>query len=498
MEALIPFLRNPVYDEDFFENLKKANELLSADNAQDYFDALMVHFQQEECNLENATTILNTILQDIQNDDIFEVFKEQSFYQLPFGQFPKPIFDIIYDVLQKDPSVLCEDDFGKPEQFQAAVRSDPRKGLSVIAMLSQKYIEDQELYAWPVVDVLLNKDIASTLYTDPQLLSSSLSILVFLVQKSQEYAEARLTQIFKHIDRNILTENHDDKSLRQIYVALCYLRDEAKKIGKVNSILLPFEKMCRDLDSQKAQGPILALLVDNNNPEDLKYPELIQKLFEVAQHNLKASIVLMKLATSKSCATYVFGDGEWLLKKLPDTVDTLRLFLVIFKHQFIRVQCANNKNFIPFLKLIIEQLNSAGVVTIVCTIIRRIELDEQYVKNLGKQGLVKAFIQSATQNDDDTKVASHSLLLFLNTIAEYAYLDDYLSIIPFIVDKTTHDKNLSEIASYIDVTLAKYQECLDKMIELNLDKFFRKQVSNPNSPKMQKNAKKFLKFIDQS
>ena len=107
----------------------------------------------------------------------------------------------------------------------------------------------------------------------------------------------------------------------------------------------------------------------------------------------------------------------------------------------------------------------------------------------------RIFVEKAKDTDDHTKVSSHSLLLFLNTIAEYTYLDEFLDLCKIVVDKTMNDQNLCEIASYVAVTFAKYGELRDRMVQLKLDQFFIDKTDDRKYRRLSKNAEKFLKMI---
>ena len=502
----VRYLENSVFEVGYLNTLNNATETLSANDAPFYFRYTLNHFSEGDfIDNKTATTVLQSIRKLIKKKQIYDAFKVEGFYDLPYGSYSKELYPLIYDLLQNHPDIFAQQDDRIEKNLLKSFIDDPKKGLSIIATAAQKYAKNDSLYLWPILDLTKEDKAVSCIKDNPELLSNYLSIVVYLCQSSNEFRENRLVGLFSLICQNILSKNTDKQLLRQIYITLCYLRDEAKRFSKKKQgqLSLPIDKMISHLSVENAQGPILALLVDRAglNPDELDNQKLINKLFNVAEKNsnLKATIVLMRLASSLELAKKVFGDGEWLLKELPDTVDTIRLFLVIFEHTDLRPEIARNENFIPFLKTIIQKLKSSGVITIVCTVIRRLDkkiLNQKFVKSMSEQGLVDTFIQTAKNTDDETKVSSHSLLLFLNTLAGSTYLEEYINMCSYIADKTKKDQSLCEIASYVAVTFAQYDKCRQKFVELHLDDFFRKKKDDRKSKRLAKNAEKFLSNID--
>ena len=483
-------------DGDFVRNVKAASRQLEADDAAQFFKVVLDHFHDSDLPREAGNAILHTIRRLLSRPEIVNVIRDKEVLNnLPYeeSEYTDGIYDVIFDVLQFAPD-LFTDDVAKKENFVQCLQEDPRKGLAIIARCAKRYVNEDEAldYPWPILDLLVKH---TNVIATPELIPNFISVVVYLNQNSDEYRTSRLEKCWEKVCS--LLKTRDNSLLRPIYTGLCYLRDEFKKIKK--SPKLPLEHILDHLSVNDCQGPALALLVDraHTNPREIASKELIEKLFDVAEndHNLKATLVLMKLASDPKIADDVLGNGRWLLKKLPEAVDTLRLFLVIFNHNDLRARCAENKNFIDFLIFAIEELGSSGVITIVCTIIRRIPIDKQFVHQLADKGLVKVFVQKARETDDSTKVSSHSLLLFLNTIAEYSYLDEFLGLVDIVVDKTTNDQNLCEIASYVAVTFAKYDQLRDRMVQLKLDQFFRDKKDDRKYKRLSKNAEKFLKMI---
>lgn len=502
----IIYLKNSIFEVGYLNTLNNAIETLSANDAPFYFRYTLNHFRESDCMDEpTATTILRSIKKLIKNDEIYDAFVENGFPKLPYGSYSKEVYPILYDLILNHPDIFGHQAEQTKSNLLKSFVNDPKKGLSIVGTAAQRYVKRGIPALMTILDLLKEDKAIARVKDNQELLTSYLSIIVYLCQNNDEYRENRLTDLFSVIGQKVLSKDTDKQMLRQIYISLCYLRDEAKSLGKRKSsqLYFPIDKMISHLSVENAQGPILALLVERaeSNSSELNNQKLINKLFSVAEKNsnLKATIVLMKLASTEELARSVFGNGEWLQKELPETVDTIRLFLVIFEHTELRSEIANNPNFIPFLKNIIQKLKSSGVITIVCTVIRRLDkkiLNQKFVKAMSQQGLVSTFIETAKNTDDETKVSSHSLLLFLNTLAGSTYLDEYVNMCSYVAEKTKKDQSLSEIASYVAVTFVQYEKCKKKFIELHLDDFFRRKKDDSSSKRLAKNAEKFLSYVD--
>ena len=537
-------------NEDFISDLNSAAAFVAPKNAKSFFMSILGHFDDKNLDNSIGNTILNTIRGVLQRDEIAEIFmREELIHFLPYenSDYDDYVFDIISDLLKSQPNIFDEK-FVQKDKFVQVLQRNPHKALSIIATFAKMYIEDEEfetiINPWPLLDLLIKQ--YAPLTSDPELMDSYLYVVVFLNQNSDEYRQNRLEKCWERLvsllrSQKILKlqplqfmskeSKHSDLTLavRKIYTALCFLRDEYANLPQRKHPDLPLKYMKYHLLFEDCQGPILALLIEEKpqriisadesdiestsflsrsdnemNPEldDLLNYGILHVLFAVAEKNLKASLVLMKIANSNTALAKkvfecydVLGIGNWMRRDLPKFSDTIRLFLVIFKHYEIRPQIAENENFIPFLKKCLQDFGNAGSITVVCTIIRRIPLNEKFVKELSDTGLVKLFIKSALEIKDDAKISRHSLLLFINTIAEYAYLSEYLTIIDFVVNVVTNDKNLCEIASFVALTLARYPVCMSEMLSMKMEDFFKAQVNNKKYKRLAKNAEKFIAML---
>ncbi|OHS96940.1 hypothetical protein TRFO_02077 [Tritrichomonas foetus] len=487
-------------DNNFSSNLNAAQKLLKASDTVKFFNIVLSHFENN-LNPETGDQILQTIRILLRREKILDKVAENSnvLLNLPFDQekYTDRIYDIIFDIFQLEPALFTQE-LAKKDKFGKCVHYNPRKCLALIGQVAKRYVDNDETIEnpWPFLDLLLKQSAA---FAVPELIPSYLSVVVYLNQNSDEYREARLEDSWKKTVN--LLNKCETFLLRPIYTSLCYLRDEFTKLKL--SPELPIEQIINHLSVREAQGPALALLVESASKKPTEIADekllskLISKLLAVAEEdkNMKATIVLMNLASDKHIAKLIFGNGNWLLKKLPEQVDTLRLFLVIFNHPELRPTCADHQNFIDFLKVVVEELGSSGAVTIVCTIIRRIPLNKDIIEEMNKKGFIRSFIENAKATNDDTKVSYHSLLLFLNTLAEQTYLDIFLEIVNSVVDTIMNDKNLCEIASYVAVTFVKYPQLRDRMLALKLDVFFRNIKDEKKLKRLLKNAERFLKAV---
>ncbi|KAK8899243.1 hypothetical protein M9Y10_001554 [Tritrichomonas musculus] len=501
-QSTVEFLSNPVFEEGYLASFREHAENLTPSEASQYFESIFGHFSEDDyVDDQTARAILRSTRSVIKDDQIYQVFKKSAFSKLPYGRFSHHLYPILRDLIFEHPDIFGADPEVTTSNLVRSFLDDPKKGLSITASAAEMYVKDEDDSLLPVLDVLKSGEVMDCVKSDRKLLDSFLSVIVYLCQNSAAYKDGNCVDWFLNVSDVILSKSSNKRSLRQIYVTLNYLRDctEDERQGDLN---LPIEKMIGHLTTETAQGPILSLLVDRaqTRPSDLNDKRLISSLFKTAETgNLKATLVLMQLSTNESFVKTVFGTGSWLLKGLPTVTDTVRLFLVLFEHEVFRDEMiVGNDHFIPFLNFIIQGMNSSGAVSLVSRILKRVPIDPLFVSQLDRQGLVSSFIETAKRTDDVSRISSYSLLIFLNEIGQHGYLEQYLTTADFVADETKKRQGgLDEVASFVAVTLARYESCRQRFVELDLDAFFRSKVNDKSSKRMAKNAEKFLSIIEE-
>ncbi|OHT08637.1 hypothetical protein TRFO_22712 [Tritrichomonas foetus] len=479
---------------NFAKELANATRSIPIDKIERVYATLLGHINDKNLNTKTGGQILMAIRKFCHAPELLAKFTEKDILLLPNKneEYDNFIFTVVYDLLHLKPSLFTKE-FVNKHNFGMCVKRCPHLILSILSRYAQDVVNNKFNFdtPWPFVDILI-KESDLFLSTDEKL--EYISILIYLCQNDPLFRRKRLNDCWE-----IVVKALDGKpESRQIYIALNYLRDVYKMIKEMPE--LPIVRIINDVHTVELQGPLLALLADaaDADPLSIRDAELTQKLLNIAERNesLKATVVLMKLSENEKIAREILTDGYWFVKKLPEPVDTLRLFLAIFKHQSLRAEMARLETFIPFLNYMVEELGTPGVLTILCTIVRRVPLSRDVVLQMAKDDFIHNYVTRALEinTEDDSNVVTHSLLLFVNTIAEFCYLPEYNTLLKLVVDTTMQVEALCEIASFVAVTLAHYSQCAEKMIDMRLKEYFEKHLKDKEHKRLAKNAEKFLKI----
>ena len=357
------------------------------------------------------------------------------------------------------------------------IRNNPKKSLTIIALYCQQFNELDN--PWPLVDLLIQD---GKRFNTPEVAPDYISLLSFLNKKFIEYRNGRALHCWNQVTSMLLST--DQNVLKCCYGGLCAIA------GGYSGGPLPLDMVALHMKQPDLQDCVLALLnVAVLNEKDSANKKLITSLLTVAETNVKATLVLMKLGCTFSSAQTIMSMPNWISKKLPTMVDTLRLFLVLLRHKELREFIADSPDFIEFLKCIVG-LDKSGMVPIACTIIRRVPLSKELVTNLSKSGFLKLFYEAVDEDDDG--LTQHSKLLLTDTICRVIFVKDFLIICDRIAKIIMENEEFADAASLVAVRLCKYSKCKARMKELKLDAFFKK---NKSDPKYQSIARKFLKAI---
>ncbi|OHS92712.1 hypothetical protein TRFO_40969 [Tritrichomonas foetus] len=471
----IPFkiLENPS-SASFKTELERITPILTPNDADSFFDILLGHFSKK-IQIPVGEAILISIRKLIRNEEIRYIFVDGEYiHRLPFSSqiFSDLVFNIIYDFVRLDPNVF---DATLCSLFAQMFSFNPEKSLVILANYAQKINDTDD--PWAMLDLLFYE---SKHFNNRKTGKQYLTLLTFLCSNYEDYAEGRGENCWKQIC-SMLTKNYIDV-LQTGYDALRIIY----KYYPNGS--LPISAIKANLELDLVQPNIFAFLLSLpiDHPE-LKKPELINCLINCAETSEKAITVLLQLATNVKNAEAILKQKEWTKKQLPTLMDTLRLFLVIFQHDELRLQLiSERRSFVAFLSKLVE-LGTSGVLTVITTILRRVDLDSEFVKVLDESGFLHAFIVSAKRADDD--ISMHSCLLLISTCAKIEYVPSYLEITVTIARLVKKDEFLTKIASYVAVELRKYRECAEIFTEYKLDDYFTENLDNP---KIQKIAQRYF------
>ena len=505
--------QNP-YDDEFIPLLLKTPKTLTHRDCSKFFKLVIPHLSNEKLPVDIGQPILMVLSVLIRNEKIRDIFISSGFlYQLPFKNksYTNEIFMIFNEIVKNSPEAFDDE---LTNIFASILTRSPQKALSILCSYAQQFNEIDSDNPWPMIDILIQ---GSKYFVVPELIRNYAATLLFLCTQYADYRRGRVKHCWK-IFSSVVSSKTDAGTLETSYNALAVL-SEYYKDGEI-----PLDSIKLHLRiAPEIQDSILALLVTRTayleadlnesinasmlsrsrsgirtssklmnsvNQSIFCDHELILTLLEIAQTKAKATLILMKASLDPTVANVILGRGKWLLTPLPIFTDTLRLFLSVFRHEDIRNKVVKFGNFIPFLKLMTNIKNS-GVITIICTILRRITISQELLDQMSIEGFIKEFTQVSLQLND--QVSLHAFLLFIDTLAKVGYSEEFIKACEKVSDLTQNDRHLNQIASYVAATLCKYEECAKKMKKLRLDLFFQ---NNLDDPQIAKGGQKFLRTLD--
>lgn len=460
----------------FIEGLERAPKLLKANQASLFFKTVLEHFQFE-LPLELGENILKSISKCLCIEENLKCFLDGNYVsQLPSKQssFISQVFNIFYILVFSGAKMIEEN---CAPCLQDLIHADSKKSLTLIAIYCQQFGELDN--PWPIVDLLIQE---GKYFVTPSVAPDYVSLLAYLNKKYIEYKDGRSPHCWNQICS--MLNSSDPLTLRSCYGGLCTMST------LYTDGSLPIEIVSNHLKLPDLQDSVLAMLnVATLSEKDSSNGRLISALFSIAENNVKGTLVLMKLGCNLRPAQLILNYGQWLLEPLPTMIDTLRLFLVVLRHKELREQIVNSDDFINFLKAIID-IDRNGMVPITCTIIRRVPLSKEFVTGLSRVGFLKKFYEMDESGDDG--LTQHSKLLLTDTICRVCYAKEYLIVCERISQIIQDREEFADAASLVAVRLCKFPPCRDKMKELKLDLFFKR---NRNDQKFASIAKKFLRSV---
>jgi hypothetical protein len=195
----------------------------------------------------------------------------------------------------------------------------------------------------------------------------------------------------------------------------------------------------------------------------------------------------MDIAKGHNGAVKVLEDPRWLLLPLPQLVDTVRLFLVVFHHKSLRVKFLTIPQFVPFLRILVG-LRDPGILAIVATVLRRIPAKAEHVRLISESRLLHDLADVANALHD--RISLGAALLVADSIGNVMFVEELVEFCDIIADCAGDDGDLGKRASFVAARLAKYPECGSKLSRCNLGQFADDRQDDPQIQKGDRRARK--------
>lgn len=455
----LEILRKPS-GRSFLRELDAAPQLLRAKDATHFFKILLAHFVRG-VDTSIGEAILLCISRVLAMGNATETFLAGSFaLALPYSQpqFIDAVYDVLFVLLQQSTDVFDEELAG---QIGKLAQKDPFKALVLISHYCQDFAEARD--PWPMVDSLFKFQMQ---FQRAEVIDEYVSLLAFLYRRFPDFRKERGQATWQTLC-GMLDTTRDSQSLRSVYGGLAAIAD-----GRMN-VEIPMEAVKRHLlDDELCDQVLSFLLVRPPKSPQSNDDEFVATLVKIAHEDVKATLLLMKLASHRDFARLLLVDSSWIIDGMPTILDTLRVFFVVLKHKGLRDRISELPDLITFLKNVIEDANSSTL-ALVGTIMRRLVLDKDFVMELSRSGFLHDFMANARECGDLT--AGKSLLVLFNTIAQYGYATEYMRMCDLVCREIVGDGDLCHVAADVAISLCSYQKCVNRLREKRLDAFFRKR-----------------------
>ena len=173
---------------------------------------------------------------------------------------------------------------------------------------------------------------------------------------------------------------------------------------------------------------------------------------------------------------------------MPTTTDTLRLFLVIFKHSNLRPELVKSPYFITFLTSLFE-VKHAEVFQIICVILHRIPFNVNLVQSMVEHKFIETFLQKAIAFGGN--FALNAALVFVDSVISVTIPKEFILFCDTVADIAKHNSKLSENACLVAAKLSDNPDCLKRMKQLGMTEFFRKMKNDPRAERFLNNVENY-------
>ena len=464
-------LRKP-NSPDFDSELESAPKSLELSDCSHFFKILLSHFRSG-VSTEQGSKILLCIERLLRTEKFTESFLDGEFQLvLPFDnrKFSSHVFEILRLLLNQATDFFDGDLI---KQFEKIIPLDPMKALTIIALYAKDFSEIDN--PWPMLDLLFQHPQD---FQTPELASKYAALLAYLYKTYSDFRQGRGKNAWNALCQMLRFE--DVPALQAVYCGLCELAD-----GRVK-VKLPLDDIVEHLRYDDLQDNVLNLLLLMTPPANEKFCGLLKK---IARKNVRATLVLLTIADSPKSANIILSDYKWLNYELPTAIDTLRLFLALFKHKELRPIISELPNLFSFLTHVIQD-RQPPTLAIVSTIVRKLNLSREIINQMSDSGFLQDFITITNSCNDD--IADQSLFALFGTIMTYDYVPEYLKVCDIISDTIMTHSKLKAIATQIAIGFCQYPKCIKRMKEKRLDAYYKKHLSDPE---LYKDAETFLSLI---
>ena len=448
---------NPLFNE----TLENAPLNLTKKKSRAFFRIVFNHFSNDKLPIDIGKKILQTLIKVFANDARLKDFIDGEYYlKLPYKEtnFQDQIFDILYFVFISFPSVISLD---MVENIRILISLNAEKSLILLTIYAQHFNSINN--PWPIVDLLISE---GKYFLTEKIAANYISLLSFLNKCYEEYRNSRSLHSWNQIYQMLSIFKSND-IIKACYMGLCAIADEIQ-----NCYQIPLNYINTHIQNNELQNVVLSFLdIAKISEKESCNKKLLKNLLNIAQNNVKATLVLMHFSENKAAAKEIVSlSNLWMEKPLPTVQDTLRLFLIIMKHNDIREVISKTKEFANFMKMTLI-LDVDMIIPLDCTILRRIALNSDLITALSSNDFLSYFFNKSHESKNfNTK---HSSFLLTDTLTRFCYIKEMLIMCDWCAEEILQKGNFSDQATLVAIRLFQFPECKKRMKENKLNDYFK-------------------------
>ena len=461
MSVNLDVLRDYSDAEEFVMELSNAQSNLKPTEATEFYRTVMEHFK-DTVPEEIGTAILQVLTRLLSYKQNLDPFVEGKFQTtLPYNQknLTDGVLEVLYVLVTRAPQAFNQD---VADGFSRMIVRRPRKALLIISIYAT-YFEQLD-NPWPLLDDLIN---GQRRFSVDECAKEYVLLLAYLVKTYRGFRRGRAKACFDCVAQNL--ESEDEDVINATYSAL------ADIVSLEQNVIVPFREVRAHLRFEQFQDTILDfLLVAPLNFDDIYNAKFLSQLLKIGRENEKATLILMRLAEDVKVAQALVDQAKWMKSDLPTPVDTLRLFLVVFKQLSMRPIIGKKPEFIQFLNNLNDVADEVSH-SLICTIIRRIDLTPDLIHKMSKAGFIASFLGNADEIGTDN--SHYSGILFADTIAKISFTKELVPMCETCANLIQEGgENLSP-AIKLATDLCVYARCVDKFQKLRLAPYLERRIS---------------------
>jgi hypothetical protein len=474
--VVVAALSDPA-NPNFMHELTNSPANLQATQSVEFFANVMGHFRNSrKLQQQQGNRILTTIQALLDKEYHREAFiAGDHALGLPYNdpRFLGAVLNIFLKIVNVDPQAITTE---IANAFAQLIPKDPTKSLILIATYAKKFADIQN--PWGLLDLLFRH---STDFANPDIVGDYIRLLCYLCYEFTEYREARVKHCWNQISSMLVSD--DITTITYCYDALCAL------LRFNPDGILHIDVLSVHLASEETVESALSILsLRQLGPRNFSQcPQFLPNLICAATRTVHATLVLMDIAKGHNGALKVLEDPQWLLRPLPQLVDTVRLFLVVFHHKSLRAMFLTIPQFFPFLRILVG-LRDRGILAVVATVLRRLPANAEHVHLISESRLLHDLADVASALHD--RISLGAALLVADSVGNIAFVEELVEFCDIIADCAGDAGDLGKRASFVAARLAKYPECRAILSKCNLGQLFDERQGDPQIQKANRNVRK--------